>query len=282
MTGGAGKRGDGPGSAGAGGAGSGYGGPGSAGLFDLSGRVAVVTGSTRGIGRSLAQGLACQGADLVVTSRNQQDCDVAAGEIRALGRAVLAKSCDVTDLRSVRGLAEAVLAEFGKVDILVNNAGTALTKPAEDLDEEDWDRVMDVDLKGVFLCSTVFGRHMIARRAGKIVNIASMLGLVGDKQILPYCAAKGGVVQMTRALALEWARYNIQVNALCPGYVKTAMNEADITGNEKIYSHIIGKTPMRRLGEVDELIGPLVFLASDASSFMTGQMLVVDGGWTAE
>jgi NAD(P)-dependent dehydrogenase (short-subunit alcohol dehydrogenase family) len=251
-------------------------------MFDLSGKVALVTGSTKGIGRGLALGLARQGADLVVTSRNQRDCEAAAEDIRACGRAVVARSCDVTDHQSVQDLAAAVLAEFGRIDILVNNAGTAVTKPAEDLTEEDWDRVTDVDLKGVFLCCSVFGRHMIAQRAGKIINIASVLGLVGGKQLLPYCAAKGGVVQMTRALALEWAKYNIQVNALCPGYVKTPMNEAAIMGSEKVYNHIIAKTPMRRLGEVEELIGPLVFLASDASSYMTGQTLVVDGGWTAE
>jgi gluconate 5-dehydrogenase len=250
--------------------------------FDLSGKVAVVTGSTRGIGRALALGLARQGADLVVTSRSQQDCDAVAEEIRALGRKALAAACDVTDGRRVEALAAAALAAFDCVDILVNNAGTAVTRLAEDLTEEDWDRVVDVDLKGVFLCSTVFGRHMIARKSGKIINIASTLGLVGDRQILPYCAAKGGVVQLTRALALEWAKHNVQVNALCPGYVKTAMNEADITANERIFNHIIAKTPMRRLGEVEELVGPLVFLASDASSYMTGQMLVVDGGWTAE
>jgi len=250
--------------------------------FDLTGKVALVTGSSRGIGRGFALGLARQGADLIVTSRNQQDCEAVAGEIRALGSRVLARSCDVTDRQSVQDLATAVLGEFGRIDILVNNAGNAATKPAEDLTEEDWDRVIDVDLKGVFFCCTVFGRHMIAQRAGKIINIASVLGLVGEKQLLPYCAAKGGVVQMTRALALEWAKYNIQVNALCPGYVKTAMNEAAIVGSEKVHNHIIGKTPMRRLGEVEELIGPLIFLASDASRYMTGQTLVIDGGWTAE
>jgi NAD(P)-dependent dehydrogenase (short-subunit alcohol dehydrogenase family) len=249
---------------------------------DLSGKVALVTGSTRGIGRGLAFGLAARGADLVVTSRNQQDCELTAEDIRALGRRVLAHSCDVTDRQSVQRLADVVMDELGRIDILVNNAGTAITKPAEDLTEEDWDRVIDVDLKGVFLCSIIFGRLMIAQRKGKIVNIASTLGLVGDRQVLPYCVAKGGVVQMTRALALEWAKHNIQVNALCPGYVKTPMNEADIMGNDRIYKHIIGKTPMRRMGEVAELVEPLLFLASDASSYMTGQMLVVDGGWTAE
>ena len=250
--------------------------------FDLTGKVALVTGSTKGIGLGLALGLAGRGADLIVTSRSQRDCEAVAETIRGLGRRALPRSCDVTSRKSVEELAEAAVSEFGNVHILVNNAGTAITKPAEELTEEDWDKVVDVDLKGVFFCSVVFGKLMIAQRAGKIINIASVLGLVGDKQILPYCVAKGGVVQMTRALALEWAKYNIQVNALCPGYVKTPMNEADLTTNERIYRHIVGKTPMRRLGEVGELVGPLVFLASDASSYMTGQTLVIDGGWMAE
>jgi gluconate 5-dehydrogenase len=248
---------------------------------DLTGRVAVVTGSTKGIGYGLALGLAQRGADLVITSRNQGDCEATAETIRGLGRRALARSCDVTRWGSIEELAGAAVNEFGKVDILVNNAGTAITRPAEQLTEQDWDRVVNVDLKGVFFCSVIFGRQMITQKSGKIVNIASILGLVGDKQVLPYCVAKGGVIQMTKALALEWAKHNIQVNALCPGYIKTPMNEADLTGNERIHNHIIGKTPMRRLGEVDELVGALVFLASGASSFMTGQTLVIDGGWTA-
>jgi gluconate 5-dehydrogenase len=249
---------------------------------DLTGRVAVVTGSTKGIGYGLALGLAQRGADLVITSRTQSDCETTAETIRKLGRRALAKSCDVTNWQSVEMLSAAVLKEFGKVDILVNNAGTAITKPAEQLTEQDWDRVINVDLKGVFFCSVIFGRTMIAQKAGRIVNIGSILGVIGDKQVLPYCVAKGGVIQMTKALALEWAKHNIRVNALCPGYIKTPMNEADLTGNERIYNHIIGKTPMRRLGQVEELVGALLFLVSDASSFMTGQSLIIDGGWTAE
>jgi gluconate 5-dehydrogenase len=250
--------------------------------FDLSNKVAVVTGSSRGIGRGLALGLAERGADLVITSRKQADCEATAEAVRVLGRRALVRCSDVTDLRSIEELATAAEAEFGRVDILVNNAGTAFMKSAEELTEEDWDRVMDVDLKGVFLCSITFGKRMIAQGSGKIINVASILGLVGDRQLLPYCVAKGGVVQMTRALAIEWAKYNIQVNALCPGYVMTAMNERTLTTNQSVYDHIIGKTPMRRLGQVDELVGAAVFLASDASSYMTGQTLVVDGGWTAE
>lgn len=250
--------------------------------FDLTGRVALVTGSTKGIGYGLALGLAKRGADLVVTSRTQRDCETTVETIRKLGRRAVAKSCDVTNWQSVEELSETVLKEFGKIDILVNNAGTAITKPAEQLTEQDWVRVLNVDLKGVFFCSVIFGKQMIAQKSGKIVNIASILGMVGDRQVLPYCVAKGGVIQMTKALALEWAKYNIQVNALCPGYIRTPMNEADIIGNERIYKHIISKTPMRRLGKTEELVGALLFLASDASSFMTGQNLVIDGGWTVE
>jgi NAD(P)-dependent dehydrogenase (short-subunit alcohol dehydrogenase family) len=250
--------------------------------FDLSGKVAVVTGSSRGIGRGLALGLAEKGADLVITSRSQIDCEATAEAVHALGRRALVKCSDVTDLRSIEELARAAEAEFGRVDILVNNAGSAFLKAAEELTEEDWDRVIDVDLKGVFLCSITFGRGMIARKSGKIINIASILGLVGDEGLLPYCVAKGGVVQMTRALAVEWAKYNIQVNALCPGYAMTAMNEKTLTTNERVYNHIIDKTPMRRLARVEEFVGAALLLASDASSYMTGQTLVVDGGWTAE
>jgi gluconate 5-dehydrogenase len=252
------------------------------GRFDLSGRVAVVTGSTRGIGLGLAVGLAEQGADIVITSRSQADCETTAESIRELGRRALAKCCDVTDGRSIERLAHAAETEFGRVDILVNNAGSAFRKAAEELTEEDWDRVMNVDLKGVFLCSISFGKRMISRKSGKIINVASILGLVGEGQLLPYCVAKGGVVQMTRALAVEWAKYNIQVNALCPGYVMTAMNQKTLTTNREVYDHIISRTPARRLGQVTDIIGVAQLLASDASNYMTGQTLVVDGGWTAE
>ena len=250
--------------------------------FNLQGKVALVTGSTRGLGSGIARSLAARGVDLVVTSRSQEECDATAEDLRALGGRVLARASDVTDRITLERLTERTIEVFGRVDILVNNAGTAITKPAEELTEDDWDRVIDVDLKGVFLTSITVGRRMIAQSAGKIINIASMLGLVADKQILPYCVAKGGVVQMTRALAIEWAKYNIQVNALCPGYVMTAMNERAMRENERIRAHIVDRTPMRRLATVDELTGAVEFLASDASSYMTGQTLVIDGGWTAQ
>jgi NAD(P)-dependent dehydrogenase (short-subunit alcohol dehydrogenase family) len=188
---------------------------------------------------------------------------------------------DVTNLNAIDELVKKVTEYYGKIDILVNNAGSVITKKAEDLTEADWDRVLNVDLKGVFFCAQAVGRQMISQKQGKIINLASILGLVGDRQVLPYCVSKGGVIQMTKALALEWAKHKIQVNALCPGYVITPMNEADLN-NEKIYNHIIKKIPMRRLGEIGDMVGAAVFMASNASDYMTGQTLVVDGGWTAE
>lgn len=249
--------------------------------FNLKNKVAIVTGSTKGIGRGIVEGLAKAGADVVIVSRNQDDCNQVAKEIKEFGHDALPVATDVTNLNAIDELVKKVTEYYGKIDILVNNAGSAITKKAEDLTEADWDRVLNVDLKGVFFCAQAVGRQMISQKQGKIINLASILDLVGDRQVLPYCVSKGGVIQMTKALALEWAKHKIQVNALCPGYVITPMNEADLN-NEKIYNHIIKKTPMRRLGEIGDMVGAAAFMASNASDYMTGQTLVVDGGWTAE
>jgi NAD(P)-dependent dehydrogenase (short-subunit alcohol dehydrogenase family) len=251
-------------------------------IFDLTGKVAVVTGATRGIGYGIALGLAQAGADLVVVSRNQADCDRVVQEIQNMGRRAIGVATDVTQNDQVRRLVEVAVTKFSKIDILVNNAGTAITKKAEELTEEDFDRVVNVDQRAAFFVAQAVGLQMIKQgEGGRIINIASILGLVGERQVLPYCVAKGGLIQMTRALALEWAKYNITVNALCPGYVLTPMNEA-VLKDEKIYSSIISKIPMRRLGEIEEMVGAVVFMASDAASYMTGQCLVIDGGWTAQ
>jgi len=248
---------------------------------DLTNKVAIVTGSTKGIGRGIVEALARAGADVVIVSRNQDDCNKVAEKIKEFGHDALPVAADVTNLSAIEELVKKVTVHYGKIDILINNAGSAITKKAEDITEADWDRVLNVDLKGVFFCAQAVGRQMIIQKYGKIINLASILGLVGDRQVLPYCVAKGGVIQMTKALALEWAKHNIQVNAICPGYVITPMNEADLK-NEKIYNHIIKKIPMRRLGEISDMVGAAVFMSSNAADYMTGQALVLDGGWTAE
>ena len=249
--------------------------------FDLGGKVAVVTGATRGIGLAVASGLVQAGAAVVVVSRNQEDCNRVAADLGAAGGTACGISADVSNREDVRKLVAEVLARWGQIDVLVNNAGTAVTKPAEDLTDDDWDRVLNVNLRGPFICSQEVGRHMISRRQGKIINMGSVLGFVAERQVLPYCVSKGGLLQLTRALALEWARYNIQVNALCPGYIETDLNREQLA-DERVRARILRKIPARRLGTVDDLVGAAVFLASPASDYMTGQCLIVDGGWLAE
>ena len=249
--------------------------------FSLAGKVAVITGATRGIGRGIAEAYARAGADVAVVSRNAEDCRRTADELAALGRRLLPVPADVSKLAEIERLFARVTEEFGRIDILVNNAGTAITKRAEDITEADWDRVLDLDLKSVFFCCQAAGRQMIRQQSGKIINIASIMGLVADKQILPYCAAKGGVIQITRALALEWARHNIQVNALCPGYVATSINAAALS-DPRVLERTVKKTAAGRLGQVADMAGAAVFLASPAADYMTGQTLIIDGGWTAQ
>ncbi|MFZ7104565.1 MAG: SDR family NAD(P)-dependent oxidoreductase [Peptococcaceae bacterium] len=250
-------------------------------VFDLSNKVAIVTGATKGLGYGMALGLAQAGADVVVVSRTPADCRKVAAEIADLGRDPLALPTDVSKPESIENLVNSTLEKYGKIDILVNNAGTAVTQKAEDLTEEDWDRVVDTNLKGVFLLAQAVGKEMIKQNRGKIINIASIFGLVGDKSVLPYLASKGGVLQLTRGLALEWARYNIQVNAVAPGYVMTPMNEKELR-DEKVYNYITKKIPMRRLGEIGDIAGAVIYLASDAANYVTGSTIAVDGGWLAQ
>jgi NAD(P)-dependent dehydrogenase (short-subunit alcohol dehydrogenase family) len=249
--------------------------------FNLSGKVAIVTGSTRGIGRGLAEGLAKSGANIVVVSRNGAACEQAAAEIAAFGVKTLAVPADLTRIGDIQNIVTKSLEVFPAIDILVNNAGNALTRRAEDVTEDEWDQVVNLDLKGVFFCCQAVGREMIKQKHGKIINVSSILGLVGEKLVAPYCAAKGGVIQVTRALALEWARYNIQVNALCPGYVETSINAEELK-NEKVRQYIVGKTAAKRLGNVEDMQGAVVYLASEGSNYMTGQTMTVDGGWSAQ
>lgn len=251
-------------------------------MFEIKGKVAIITGATKGIGAGIAEVFAENGANVVVVSRHQAECESKAAELaQRFGVDAYAHSCDVMDLSSIQSLVDDTVAKFGRIDILVNNAGIAITKPALKLTEEDWDRVLNTNLKGVFFLSQAVAKVMCDQNKGKIVNVASMFGLVGDKGILPYLASKGGVLQMTRGLALELAKYNVQVNAVAPGYVITALNGEELN-NPVIRDKIFGKTPMRRYADAREVASTVLYLSSDESSFVTGSVYSVDGGWTAQ
>jgi NAD(P)-dependent dehydrogenase (short-subunit alcohol dehydrogenase family) len=244
--------------------------------FDLGGRVALVTGGGRGLGHAMARALAEAGADLAIASRTPADLEKVAEDLRRLGRDVLPVAADVADEASVRAMAERVLAHFGRIDILVNNAGIEGQGAVIEMDAAAWDRVMHVNLRGPMLCCKHVGPHMLGRRRGKVINVASVLATRVARFMSPYSASKAGLVQLTRTLALEWIRSNVQVNAICPGYFLTPMNEEFFRtpAGDKLRSRL----PIGRLGEPREIEGAVVFLASDASSYVTGTTLYVDGG----
>lgn len=245
--------------------------------FDLTGKVAIVTGATKGLGYGMALALAQAGADIVVASRTPSECEKVAAEIQAMGRRALPVPTDVSGLDSINSLVDTVIEQMQTIDILINNAGTAITKPALELREEDWDGVLDLNLKGVFFLAQAVGKQMVKQGFGKIINIASAYGLVADVNVLPYIASKAGVIMMTKALAVEWARYNVNVNSVCPGYVITSMNE-EVLGNPKVSEKFLKRIPKGRFGNSEEIAGAVVYLASEASAYATGANIVVDGG----
>ncbi len=250
---------------------------------DLSNKVAVITGASSGLGVQMAQALAGQGAHLAILARRKERLETVKTEIeQKYGVRVLACECDVVNQSQVQSVADQVKAEFGRVDILVNNAGVGGIGEAEKMSLEEWQKVVDVNLTGVFLCAQTFGKIMIEQKYGKIVNIASIFGAVGNSAlpVVAYHATKGAVVNLTRALGAEWAKYNITVNAIGPGFFKSEMTES-VGENEDANKFIIAGSPMHRWGKEGELNGALLLLASDASSFITGQTIYVDGGWTA-
>jgi len=253
-------------------------------LFDLSGKVSIITGGGGGLGRAITMGLAEYGSDVVIVDINMDKAENIAEEIKSKGRNVLVIKADITKKKEVNNMVKEVLNEFGKIDILVNNAGIARRAKAEEMSEKDWDDVLSVNLKGVFLCSQAVGRVMIKQRKGKIINIASVVGQRGLFHPLDlassYCASKGGVIQLTRSLAAEWAKYNVHVNAIAPTYFITEMTKL-LLENREFLDYLKWKIPLQRPGKPEELVGPVVFLASDASSMITGHILNVDGGWTA-
>ena len=250
-------------------------------LFDLKGRVAVVTGGAAGLGRQMAEALAELGADVVICGRKEERCRQAAEELEALGGRTLPVGCDVTQAADVQRLVDATLEAFGRLDVLVNNAGRAWGSPLEDMRLEDWQKVLDTNLTGSFLCAQAAGRVMIRERRGAIVNIASVSGLGGAHpdvlRAAAYHASKGGVIAFTRDLACEWASHGIRVNAIAPGWFPTHMSKAVLDHQGE---RMLADIPLGRFGGEHDLKGAVAFLASDASAFVTGHVLVVDGGQT--
>jgi NAD(P)-dependent dehydrogenase (short-subunit alcohol dehydrogenase family) len=251
-------------------------------LFDLTGRVAIITGGSIGLGRQMAEGLAEMGANLVLCARKKERCEQAAEELqKAAGVKTLALACDVKNPASIREVVDATLAAFGRIDILINNAGVSWGAPVEEMTLEQWNKVIETNLTGTFLCSQAVGKVMIRQRRGKIINIASVAGLGGSSpqlQAIGYHASKGGVIVFTKDLACKWAMHNIHVNAIAPGWFPTHMSEVVIQRGK---AALLAGIPLGRFGSEQDLKGAAVFLASDASDYVTGHVLVVDGGQSA-
>lgn len=249
--------------------------------INLTGKTALVTGGSKGIGYCMALRLAKVGADVVVVSRNLDEGRAVAKEICTLGRRSLAISCDVTSKNAVESMVEQAVQEMGSIDILINNAGMNIRKAVVELEESDFDTVINTNLKGVFLVGQAVGKQMIAqKKGGKIVNVASVMGGIAIPMLNSYCASKGGVIQMTKVWALEWVEHGINVNAVAPAYIRTPMTEGWLNDKERL-NWLMSMTPMKRLGEPQEVAGPVVFLASDWANYITGTTLYIDGGWTS-
>ncbi len=248
--------------------------------MQFEGKVAVVTGGAQGIGRACAEMLVGEGAHVALLDLAREPADATAAELSASGGACVAVECDVASADDVGRAFERVRASFGRLDILVNNAGTGAADRTEDLPESSWDRVLDVTLKGTFLCSQHAGRAMIAQRSGAIVNIASMVGMTAFPNRAAYASAKAGVVALTKVTSNEWAPLGVRVNAVSPGYVRTSLVELAIAAGVHEPDRIEGRTPVARMGRPDEVAGAVRYLASDEAAFVTGHVLVIDGGFS--
>ena len=248
--------------------------------LELSGKVAVVVGGTSGIGRAIAHGLAQAGADVIPTSRRTEQVDTAAREIEELGRRSFRVTSDVSDRGSLERVLTTAIREFGQVDILVNSAGRTKRAPTLDFTEDDWDAIIDTNLTGTLRACQVFGRHMLERESGSIINIASLSTFVALYEVAAYSASKAAVASLTKSLAIEWSNRGVRVNAIAPGVFRTPLNEKLLDETERA-REFLWRTPMKRFGKVEELAGAGIFLASDAASFVTGEILTVDGGFLA-
>lgn len=248
--------------------------------LNLDGKAAVVVGGTSGIGRAIAHGLAEAGADVVCTSRRAEQVESTAAEIENIGRRTLRITSDVSDRASLENLLEKSVAEFGKVDILVNSAGRTKRAPTLEFAEEDWTAILETNLTGTLRACQIFGRQMIAQKYGRIINIASLSTFVSLFEVAAYSASKAAVASLTKSLAIEWAKHGVNVNAIAPGVFKTDLNRELLESTERGKEFQL-RTPMGRFGQVEELAGAAIFLASDAASYVTGEVLVVDGGFLA-
>ena len=251
--------------------------------FRMDGQVALITGAGSGLGQAFAEALAAYGADVVITELPGKEAaaEATAELVRAQGRRAMTATLDVTSMDSIGALVERIVSEWGRIDILVNNAGLNVPKWAVDVTEADWDRVLDTDLKGAFFMAQAVGRHMIERGGGgRIINITSIMGQVGFYYRAAYCSAKAGLANLTRVLAVEWAKHNINVNAIGPSFILTPLTKP-MFDDPWFHDLVVDRTPQGRIGEPEDVVGAVVFLASPASNLVTGAVLMVDGGWTA-
>lgn len=248
-------------------------------LFNLSGKVAIVTGTSRGLGQYFARALAKAGADLVITSRKLSRLTEFKQEIESLGRRALAVQLDVLSQDDIENMVQMTIKEYGKIDILVNNAGLNIRKPTTEVTQQDWDTVLDTNLKGSFFCAQAAAKEMIKGKYGRIINVGSCTCVFGMEGITAYTASRGAILSMTRSLAAEWGKFGITVNVLAPGWFKTAQN-AVLYENKEWVDYITERIPLNRPGQPNDLDGTVVFLASDACEYITGQMILVDGGFT--
>lgn len=250
--------------------------------FKLEGKTAIVTGAARGLGKAMAIGMAEVGANIVIPDIDLDTAETTAREISSIGVKSVALKMDVTKEKEITDMVDKVIKEFGRIDILVNNAGICIHSPAERMSKEDWENVININLTGVFLCSREVAKVMIEAKEGSIINIASMSAYIVNypQPQVSYNASKAGIIQFTKSLAAEWAQYNIRVNAIAPGYMMTKMTADYLRKNPEMEKYFIGPTPMKRMGLPEELQGAVVYLASEASSFMTGNILIIDGGYT--